>query len=281
MVRTEEKAEQQLEEGRDSLGDSAAIQPQVAKQIDVENLESNLAAVTTTAPEAAAEEVVKPELETAGEEEPTELETFVDEHAAGNGVLTLLEQEAETAPAMAPPVDGVSSEQDAEKPKGFFRRRVQTPEFKKLKTDNEKLTAEVETWRERYLRLAADMENFRKRTDRDYYGRVQAEVARMVVAFLPLVDDLERCLNVKDEAREYESLRQGVGLIHQKFNKVLSGYGVAPMQAEGKEFDPNLHDALTEMVSAGKPAGLVLEEHCKGYMLRDKVLRPAKVVVSK
>ncbi len=278
MIRTEEKAEQHVEEGRDSVGDSAAAQEQQTLQRDDKILETDLANVATEVLQADQAEAPKPELEAVGAEELAELEAFVDEHADGNGVLALAQDET---PSLVLPPESALQEQDAEKPKGFFRRRVQNPELKKLKADNEKLAAEVETLRERYLRLAADMENFRKRTDRDYYSRVQIEVARMVTAFLPLVDDLERCLNVKDEAREYESLRQGVGLIHQKFNKVLSDYGVAPMEAEGKEFDPNLHDALTEMVSAGKPAGLVLEEHCKGYMLRDKVLRPAKVVVSK
>lgn len=200
-----------------------------------------------------------------------------------NGVLAAHESEveAETEAALNAAAEDGAEESEAEKPKGFFRRRVQNQEVKKLKAENEKLAAEVELYRERYLRIAAEMENFRKRTDRDFYSRVQNETARLILAFLPLLDDLDRSLNAKDEARDYEALLNGVRLIQQNFGKILGDHGVAPMAAADKEFDPNLHEALTEMASEGKAAGLVLEEHVKGYMLRDKVLRPAKVIVSK
>lgn len=199
--------------------------------------------------------------------------------ASANGAMTAHELDPETA-LNAPAEDG-TEESDPDKPKGFFRRRVQNQETKKLKAENEKLAAEVELYRERYLRVAAEMENFRKRTDRDFYSRVQIETARTISSFLPLLDDLERCVTVKDEAREYESLLNGVRLIQQNFGKILGDHGVVPMAATDKEFDPNLHEALTEMACEGKAAGLVLEEHVKGYLLRDKVLRPAKVIVSK
>lgn len=216
------------------------------------------------------------------EVEPLNGKTSEEINAAeesANGAMTAHELDAETA--LNVPAEDGTEESDADKPKGFFRRRVQNQEAKKLKAENEKLAAEVELYRERYLRVAAEMENFRKRTDRDFYSRVQNETARLILAFLPLLDDLDRSLNAKDEARDYEALLNGVRLIQQNFGKILGDHGVAPMAAADKEFDPNLHEALTEMASEGKAAGLVLEEHVKGYMLRDKVLRPAKVIVSK
>ena len=200
-----------------------------------------------------------------------------EESEAANGVLSAHEQETLSELEMESSVD----ESEEEKPKSFFRRRAQNQELKKLKAENEKLSMEVAVLRDRNLRLSAEMENFRKRTDRDFYGRVQTETARLLLAFLPLMDDLDRSLNVKDEARDYDNLLHGVRLIQQNFTKLLSDYGVAPMQAAGKEFDPNWHEALTEMTSESSPAGFVLEEHVKGYVLRDKVLRPAKVIVSK
>jgi molecular chaperone GrpE len=208
-------------------------------------------------------------------------ELLSSQEEGANGILSLHEPETDSEAALDIPAEEASQDAETEKPQGFFRRRGQNQELKKLKAENEKLAEEAAVYRDRYLRLAAEMENFRKRTDRDFYARVQAEVARTLFAFLPLMDDLERCLHVKDEARDYEALLEGVRLIQQNFAKVLSDHDVAPMNAAGKEFDPNFHEALTELASEGTPPGLVLEEHVKGYVLREKVLRPAKVIVSK
>ncbi len=280
---TEVKPDQQVKDGQEVESDAVATLEQQAQENIAEISEQATDASATLEPQSEKVETATLVTESAASStvELLELETRGDEHAGENGVFALHEEDAEHTAPFDSPSENVSDEQDAEKPKGFFRRRVQNLELKKLKTENEKLADEVEVFRDRYVRLAAEMENFRKRTDRDFYSRVQNEVARTVLGFLPLVDDLERCLNVKEEFRDYDALDNGVRLIHQKFGKILSDYGVMPMNAVGKEFNPNFHEALTEMASADQPAGMVLEEHSKGYMLRDKVLRPAKVIVSK
>ncbi len=267
---TEVKPDQTAEDGPSVAAQELAMIENEAATALVEE--------TQTASDAAAVQAESPTEQTNGK-----LTDTPHAEEGVNGVLGAheLEAQAEAEAALNAPAEDGAEEHDAEKPKGFFRRRVQNQEAKKLKAENEKLAVEAELYRERYLRVAAEMENFRKRTDRDFYSRVQAETGRILLAFLPLLDDLERCVNTKDDGRDYEALLHGVRLIQQNFGKILGDHGVAPMAAADKEFDPNLHEALTEMASEGKAAGLVLEEHVKGYMLRDKVLRPAKVIVSK
>ncbi len=185
------------------------------------------------------------------------------------------------AAAVAEAESAEAPESVAEKLKNRLRRKTPGPEIKKLKADLEKLASDNEALRDKYLRLAAEFDNYRKRIDRDFNQRVQSASAELMLDLLPVLDDLERSLNAKAEQQNQELLLNGVKLIQQKFAKVLADRGIEPMQPVGAEFDPNLHDALTEMAVEGKPAGLVLEEHTKGYMNRDRVLRPARVIVSK
>lgn len=284
MAIPEVNQDQEVKDGHENEHDAAAASESEGWQSAEQNLEQSDEPTTASEPQAVevATPAAGPEIASAGAEE----EDFVDSEAAGddNGAsdaLALSEDQAATPPLPASSAENLSPEQTQEKPQGFFRRRTQTQELKRLRGENEKLAGEVEAMRERYMRLAAEMENFRKRTDRDFYSRVQTEVARLVTALLPLLDDLERCLTAKDETQDYEALKNGVALIHQKFVKVLDVYGVTPMTVVGEEFDPNFHEALAALESEDRPTGTVLEEHSKGYMIRDKVLRPAQVVVSK
>ena len=178
-------------------------------------------------------------------------------------------------------VAAISGGDETEKAKFFTRRKGQGQEAKRLAAELEKLTSEHQALKDRYLRLVAEMDNFRKRTDRDFQNRLQNAFAEMVVELLPILDDLERSLNTKSETRDDDSLLNGVKIICQSFKKVLEDRGVRVMQTVGTEFNPNVHEALTQISSEGKPAGIVLEEHIKGYMLNDRVLRPARVIVSK
>jgi len=205
----------------------------------------------------------------------------------GNGMPQAeANEEAETWPEEAGESDGAVADTEAaesvtEKLKNKLRRKAPALDLKQLKADLEKATADSEAFKDKYLRLAAEFDNYRKRIDRDFNSRLQSGFAELVGELLPVLDDLERSLNAKAETQNYESLLEGVKLIQQKFAKVLSERGVEPIQAVGAEFDPNLHDALTEMAAEGKPAGIVLEEHTRGYTYRDRVLRPARVIVSK
>jgi molecular chaperone GrpE len=176
-----------------------------------------------------------------------------------------------------------------EKPeKGESRsRRALHKENQRLKEQEAKLQAELETQRDQFLRRIAEMENFRKRSERDFNLRLQMSLADFYLELLPILDDLERSQATvrtdagEDKNQELESLANGLSLILQNLRRLLESRGVKMMQTVGMPFDPTRHEALGEVDGNGQAPQTVLEEHVKGYMLHDRVLRPAKVMISK
>ena len=139
---------------------------------------------------------------------------------------------------------------------------------------------EVEKWRDRALRLQADMDNYRKRQRRLAHDQVETERQRLLDAFLRVVDDLERAL--ASPAGNDQALRQGVELTHRQALQLLKAEGAEPIEAEGQPFDPNWHEAVatighSSVNAAPDTVAQVLEP---GYRLGAQLLRPAKVVVA-
>jgi molecular chaperone GrpE len=138
--------------------------------------------------------------------------------------------------------------------------------------------------RDQYLDLAqrtrAEFENYQKRNQRERDQERQFWAREFVVDILPVLDNLERATAAAAQAGEKGPLVQGVGMVHQQFLDLLKRYGVTPMEAEGKPFDANLHQALVQQPTADKPPNTVLQVVEKGYLHHDRVLRPAKVVVT-
>ncbi|HKO74259.1 MAG TPA: nucleotide exchange factor GrpE [Gaiellaceae bacterium] len=151
-------------------------------------------------------------------------------------------------------------------------------------TDNAELEeklAEVERERDEYLndlkRVAADFENYRKRVARDQEGLVARAHERLVKELLPVLDDLERALEAAAEHEEAK-LEEGVRLVHRELLEALAREGLVEVETEG-QFDPHVHEALLSQ-SSDQEDGSVIEVLQKGYRLGDRVLRPARVVVS-
>jgi molecular chaperone GrpE len=138
----------------------------------------------------------------------------------------------------------------------------------------------LEVWRDRALRLQAEIENFRKRQQRLAEGRIAADRERLLRAFLGVADDLERALTT--DGVDAESLRQGVDLTHQAMMRLLDREGVEPIQAAGQPFDPARHEAVGTIPSqvAGAEPDTVAEVVQPGYCLGDRLLRPARVIVA-
>jgi molecular chaperone GrpE len=138
----------------------------------------------------------------------------------------------------------------------------------------------VEVWRDRALRLQAEMENFRKRQERLTQERIAADRERLLRAFLQVADDLERILSA-DQA-DAESLRQGVSLTYRTLKQIMDQEGVEPIQAEGAPFDPAQHEAVSGVPhhKAGVMPETVVQVMQQGYRLGDRLLRPARVVVA-
>jgi molecular chaperone GrpE len=145
----------------------------------------------------------------------------------------------------------------------------------------EEKLAEVEREREEYLndlkRVAADFENYRKRVARDQEGLVARAHERLVKELLPVLDDLERALEAAAQHEEAK-LEEGVRLVHRELVEALAREGLVEVETDG-QFDPHVHEALLSQPSEQED-GSVIEVLQKGYRLGDRVLRPARVVVS-
>lgn len=142
------------------------------------------------------------------------------------------------------------------------------------------LQRQVEELTEKHLRAVAELQNFRRRSATEQADVLRFATADLVRALLPVVDDLERSLATigPDES---SPLIEGVKLVHQNLLKVLTDHHVERIDSVGRPFDPSLHDAMMQTESTEHPPGTVLEEYQPGYKLRDRVLRHAKVIVSK
>src|ERR671925_1031506 len=141
--------------------------------------------------------------------------------------------------------------------------------------------AEVERERDEYLndlkRVAAEFENYRKRAARDQESLVARAHERLVKELLPVLDDLERALEAASEHEEAR-LEEGVRLVHRELREALAKEGLVEIETNGR-FDPHVHEALLSQPSE-KDDGAILEVLQKGYRLGDRVLRPARVVIS-
>ena len=139
--------------------------------------------------------------------------------------------------------------------------------------------AAVAEWKDKYLRLQAEFDNYRKRTLREKMDLVQTGGRDVLLAMLPVRDDVQRALAAMEKSDDIEALRQGVRLISQKFTEALRQKGVTEMELKDKEFDADLAEAVARFAAGEQMKGRVIDVVQTGYMLGDKVLRFAKVVV--
>lgn len=142
----------------------------------------------------------------------------------------------------------------------------------------EPTASEWERLQDRYLRLAAEFENHKKRTARDHQARVQAANADLLLELLEVVDNFERALSAEHEDSQYA---RGVTLIYEQLKGLLARQGVTALVTEGERFDPEIHEALLHVSSADVPTGQVCQDLRRGYRHHGRILRPAQVAVSK
>lgn len=141
--------------------------------------------------------------------------------------------------------------------------------------------SELRELNEKYVRLAADFDNFRKRTLKEREEAHQFGHQNLVKDLLPTVDNLERAIAHAREMDEGGGLLEGVELVHRELEAALSKHGVAAIDPKGELFDPALHEAMAQLPDASVPPNTVIEVFQKGYQLRARLLRPARVAVSK
>lgn len=138
----------------------------------------------------------------------------------------------------------------------------------------------LEEHTERYIRLQADFDNFRRRTRQEKEELSIIVAQGIVMQFLPVLDNFERALSLSGGAQG-DGLRTGVEMICRQFAQVFEKLGVEPVAAVGAQFDPQLHEAVMSVEDTEKPDGTIAEELQKGYLLKGKVIRPSMVKVVK
>lgn len=147
-------------------------------------------------------------------------------------------------------------------------------------TEADKIRKELDAQKEKYLRLSAEFDNYRKRTLKERMELMKSAGEDIFLNILPVMDNFERALNSMEEAKDVDAVKEGVVLIYNKFREFLSQRGIKEIEAVNKEFDTDVHEAVTKIPAPKKKmVGKVLDVIEKGYFLNDKVIRFAKVVV--
>lgn len=142
------------------------------------------------------------------------------------------------------------------------------------------LMAQIEELRDRYLRAAADFDNFRKRAEKEKENIICYANEKLIGDLLPILDNLERALSADREGTSVESILEGVHMISGQLHSVLKACGLEPVQSVGSEFDPQVHEAVGVLPSENHEEGTVVSEFQKGYRLKGKVLRHSMVHVA-
>lgn len=143
-----------------------------------------------------------------------------------------------------------------------------------------KAETELNELRDKYLRLAAEFDNYKRRTAKERSDLFKTANQELMVALLPVLDDFERARNYTKETTDASALRESIDIIYNKLLKTLQQKGLATMETKGGAFDPELHEAITQIPAPAEDLkGKVVDEVEKGYYLGDKVIRHAKVVL--
>ncbi len=144
----------------------------------------------------------------------------------------------------------------------------------------EQLEAERDELRNKWLRTEAELDNYRKRVQREAEELRKYQALPLARELLPGLDNLRRAIAAAETSKNIEDLLQGVSMVAKQFEDILDRHSVEAIESVGAPFDPNLHEALQQVPSADHPPMTVVQELEKGYTLHDRVVRPSKVIVS-
>jgi molecular chaperone GrpE len=189
----------------------------------------------------------------------------------------------------------LNAEAEAKQSAGASEESVESPDAeKKAEADNtneteaqeaavetvDDLKAEIKNWNDRYLRLMAEFDNYKKRSSREYQALVDSANERLMTDLVEVRENFERAVKNGEKSTDYNVLFDGVKLIFSKFDTVLAKYGLEIFGASGDEFDPMIHDALMKAAHNDIPEDHVADIYERGYKLKGKVMKHARVIVS-
>jgi molecular chaperone GrpE len=169
-----------------------------------------------------------------------------------------------------------SAQEQSTDPENLTEAGDQTDEaMKKFKKENQEL-------KDKYLRLYAEFDNFKKRTVKEKLEMMKTASSNTMQALLPVLDDFDRAKKNADDENTSETFSEGVSLVYQKLYAALQSKGLKPMESNGQPFDPELHEAVTEIPAPNEDMkGKIIDTIERGYFLNEKIIRHAKVVVGK
>ncbi len=150
----------------------------------------------------------------------------------------------------------------------------------KIVDESEKKIDECEEWKQKYLYTLAELENFRKRVVKERSELIKYGSRDVFYDLLEITDNFGRVIEADKKESDPKVIVQGIEMIYDQLIKLLQKYEVKPIETEKKEFDPNVHDAMQKVPTDEHKPGTVIQEIQKGYKYRDKVLRPARVIVA-
>lgn len=146
---------------------------------------------------------------------------------------------------------------------------------------NETLNDQIAELKDKYLRLVAEFDNFRKRTAKERLELEQISSKEVMMALLPVLDDFERARKIADEENSPEPFSEGIRLVYNKLNHALRLKGLKAMDTDGEKFDEEMHEAITELDLGEANSGKIIDTIERGYTLNDQIIKHAKVVVGK
>jgi molecular chaperone GrpE len=142
------------------------------------------------------------------------------------------------------------------------------------------LKEKLEKEEERYIRLRADFDNLKRRNQIERVAQEKYRAQKLLTDLLPVLDNFERALQVEATTEDAQSMKQGIEMVYRSLIEATTKEGLEPIVTENAQFDPNVHHAVMQEKDDSKESGIVLQELQKGYMLKDRVLRPAMVKVN-
>jgi len=191
----------------------------------------------------------------------------------------MMSEETENKEAMTDQNDTVSDNANAEQTENLGTEETTSAAEPEL-SEEEKLRNDVADWKDKYTRLFAEFDNYRKRNIKERSEIMSAAAGDVIKEIIPVLDDFDRAIKANEVTEDIAIIEEGFGLIHNKMYKRLEAKGLKPIDATGKPFDTDYHEAITSTPAPTEDLkGKVVQEVEKGYLLHEKVLRFSKVVI--
>lgn len=231
--------------------------------------------------EKQLENVQGSEADTSEDVQQVESETMPDEATVQNSQEVASEYPTADPESVGQVIEAEAEPVEAEPEVQPVEAEVDSRAIAELTQQVESLKAQVEERTGQYMRIAADFDNFRKRTQKEKEDLEQQVKCSTIVELLPVVDNFERARSqIKPQTDQEMNIHKSYQSVYKQLVDCLKRVGVAPMRSEGKEFDPNLHEAVMREATDEHAEGTVIEELVRGYLLGERVLRHAMVKVA-